>query len=164
VNSIARVALLAICTASAAASARPAQSPPAKPPVAQKAASQNSQRQSPSAQSSKNQAKQQPEFNPMRAIHDVEVGKFYMKRGELTGAIARFKDAMLYKPHYAEARVLLGEAYEKNDDPQNAITYYKQYLEILPNTPESKKVRERMTALEKKLADENHASAAKNPQ
>lgn len=100
----------------------------------------------------------------MRAIHDVEVGKFYMKRGDLAGAIARFKDAMLYKPHYAEARLLLGQAYEKNDDPQNAITYYKQYLEILPNTPESKKVRERIAALEKKLADDNHVSAAKNPQ
>lgn len=100
----------------------------------------------------------------MRAIHDVEVGKFYMKRGDLAGAIARFKEAMLYKPHYAEARLLLGQAYEKKDDPQNAITYYKQYLEILPNTPESKKVRERIAALEKKLADEDHASTAKNPQ
>lgn len=100
----------------------------------------------------------------MRAIHDVEVGKFYMKRGDLAGAIARFKEAMLYKPHYAEARLLLGEVYEKEDDPQDAITYYKQYLEILPNTTESKKVRERIATLQKKLADEDHASAEKNPQ
>jgi tetratricopeptide (TPR) repeat protein len=159
VNSIAKVALLAICATGAGLSAGAAQNPPAKPPVAQK-----SQEQSSSAQTSKSQSKQEPEFNPMRAIHDVEVGKFYMKRGDLAGAIARFKDAMLYKPHYAEARLLLGQAYEKNDDPQNAITYYKQYLEILPNTPESKKVRERIAALEKKLADDNHVSAAKNPQ
>ena len=158
-NSIGKVALLAICGAFAAAPAGAAQNPKTKPP-----ASQNSQAQSSSAQTSKGQARQGPEFNPMRAIHDVEVGKFYMKRGDLAGAIARFKDAMLYKPHYAEARLLLGRAYEKKDDPQNAISYYKQYLEILPNTPESKKVRERIAALEKKLADEDRASAEKNPQ
>ena len=157
-NAICKVALLAICAASPAASPSATQNPRAKPP-----ASQSSPAQSSSAQSSKGQSKQEPEFNPMRAIHDVEVGKFYMKRGDLAGAIARFKDAMLYKPHYAEARLLLGQAYEKEDDPQNAIMYYKQYLEILPNTPESKKVRERIAALERKLAAEDHASAQKNP-
>lgn len=158
-NSICKVALLAICGAFAAAAAGATQNPKTEHP-----ASQNSQAQSSSAQTSKGRAKQEPEFNPMRAIHDVEVGKFYMKRGDLAGAIARFKDAMLYKPHYAEARLLLGQAYEKKDDPQNAISYYKQFLEILPNTPESKKVRERIAALQKKLADENHTSVEKNLQ
>ena len=156
-HSITKVALLAICAAGGGTAAHATKNPPAESPAVQ-----NSRAPSSSAQSSKNQPKQEPEFNPMRAIHDVEVGKFYMKRGELTGAIARFKDAMLYKPHYAEARLLLGEAYEKKDDPQNAIIYYKQYLEILPNTPESKKVRERIAALKKKLGDESHASIAKH--
>lgn len=155
-NAFATAVLLAICAVSCGPACA-SQNPQTKHP-----AGQDSQTQSSSAHSSNDQRK--PEFNPMRAIHDVEVGKFYMKRGDLAGAIARFKEAMLYKPHYAEARLLLGQAYEKKDDPQNAITYYKQYLEILPNTPESKKVRERIAALEKKLADEDHASTAKNPQ
>jgi len=92
-----------------------------------------------------------PTYNPMRAVHDVEVGKFYMKRGDVDGAIARFKDAMLYKPNYAEPCLQLGQAYEKKDDPHRAIDYYQRYLKILPATPESKKVRERIAKLEEKL-------------
>ncbi|MGH9866317.1 MAG: tetratricopeptide repeat protein [Candidatus Acidiferrales bacterium] len=92
-----------------------------------------------------------PTYNPMRAVHDVEVGKFYMKRGDVDGAIARFKDAMQYKPNYAEPCLQLGEAYEKKDDPASAIDYYQRYLKILPGAPESKKVRERIAKLEEKL-------------
>jgi outer membrane protein assembly factor BamD (BamD/ComL family) len=87
----------------------------------------------------------------MRAVHDVEVGKFYMKRGDVNGAIARFKDAVQYKPNYAEPCLQLGQAYEKKDDPATAIDYYQRYLKILPDTPESKKVRERIAKLEQKL-------------
>lgn len=94
----------------------------------------------------------------MLAVHDVEVGKFYMKRGDVDGAIARFKDAMQHKPNYAEPCLLLGEAYEKKDDPVAAISYYRQYLKILPNAPESKKVRERMGALQEKMKKDKQAS------
>ena len=99
-----------------------------------------------------------PTYNPMRAVHDVEVGKFYMKRGDVEGAIARFKDAMLYKPNYAEPCLQLGQAYEKKDDPATAIDYYQRYLKILPDTPESKKVRERIAKLEEKLQKDKSAA------
>ncbi|HKV27873.1 MAG TPA: tetratricopeptide repeat protein [Candidatus Acidoferrales bacterium] len=99
-----------------------------------------------------------PTYNPMRAVHDVEVGKFYMKRGDIDGAIARFKDAMQYKPHYAEPCLQLGQAYEKKNDPATAVDYYQRYLKILPSTPESKKVRERIAKLEAKLEKEKSAA------
>lgn len=92
-----------------------------------------------------------PAYNPYRAVHDVEVGKFYLKRGDLAGAIARFKEAMLYKDNYAEPRMLLGEAYEKNNDPATAIHYFEEYLKILPESPDSKKVREQIAELQEKL-------------
>lgn len=123
----------------------------------------NTEANAASTQRSKAQPEETRVFNPMRSIHDVEVGKFYMKRGDLAGAIARFKDAILYKPHYAEARLLLGEAYEKNNDPHRAVNYYRQYLEILPNAAESKKVRERIAALQEKIANAKAASSSKNP-
>ncbi len=126
-------------------------------------AATNSEGNAGGAQQTKAQPEETREFNPMRAVHDVEVGKFYMKRGDLAGAIARFKDAILYKPHYAEARLLLGEAYEKNNDPQRAVNYYRQYLEILPNAAESKKVKERIAALQEKMANGKAASSPKNP-
>lgn len=105
---------------------------------------------------------QEQNFDPMRAVHDLDVGKFYMKRGDLGGAIARFKDALLYKPHYAEACLLLGQAYEKSNDPGRAITYYQKYVKILPNTRESKKLRGRIVALQEKIAKDKPASASKN--
>ena len=94
----------------------------------------------------------------MRAVHDVEVGKFYMRRGDIDGAIARFKDAMQYKPNYAEPCLQLGEAYEKKDDPANAIDYYQRYLKILPGTTESKKVRERIVKLQEQLKKDKAAT------
>ncbi|MHB8541756.1 MAG: tetratricopeptide repeat protein [Candidatus Acidiferrales bacterium] len=99
-----------------------------------------------------------PKYNPMRAVHDVSVGKFYMKRDDIHGAIARFKDAIEYKPNYAEPCLLLGQAYEKKGDPARAIDYYQQYLKILPSTPESKKVRERIAKLQEKIKREKSAS------
>lgn len=92
----------------------------------------------------------QPVYNPTLAAHDVEVGKFYMKRGEIDGAIARFKDALRYKPNYAEPCLLLGQAYEQKHDSASAIDYYRQYLKILPNASESKKVRKRIAELQEK--------------
>jgi tetratricopeptide (TPR) repeat protein len=117
-------------------------------------ASQNQQAPPPQAQ--------ERNFDPMRAVHDVDVGKFYMKRGDLGGAIARFKDALLYKPHYAEACLLLGQAYEKSNDPGRAITYYQKYVKILPNTHESKKLRVRIAVLQEKIAKDKPASTSKN--
>lgn len=92
----------------------------------------------------------QPVYNPTLAAHDVEVGKFYMKRGEIDGAIARFKDALRYKPNYAEPCLLLGQAYEQKHDSASAINYYRQYLKILPIASESKKVRKRIAELQEK--------------
>ncbi|HEV2488645.1 MAG TPA: tetratricopeptide repeat protein [Candidatus Acidoferrales bacterium] len=95
--------------------------------------------------------KQTAFYNPYRAVHDVEVGKFYLKRGDFDGAIGRFKEALLYKDNYAEPRLLLGEAYEKKGDPSTAIRYYQEYLKILPRSAESARVRERIARLQEKI-------------
>ena len=92
-----------------------------------------------------------PTYNPMLAVHDVEVGKFYMKRGDIDGAIARYKDALRYRPNYAEPCLLLAQAYEQKHDPASAIDYYEQYLKILPDTSESKRVRKRIADLQDKM-------------
>lgn len=81
-----------------------------------------------------------------------------MKRGDLHAAIARFKDAIAYKPNYAEPCLLLGQVYEKKNDPVRAIQYYQQFLKILPSTPESKKVRERIARLQAKMKKEKSVS------
>jgi outer membrane protein assembly factor BamD (BamD/ComL family) len=104
-------------------------------------------------------AKEAPSYNALRATHDVEVGKFYLDRGDLHAAISRFKAALLYKKDYAEPCLLLGKAYEKKSDPRTAIHYYKQFLKILPSGPDSKKVREHIAKLQDQLKKENVAAA-----
>jgi tetratricopeptide (TPR) repeat protein len=121
------------------------------------AAAQSSQ----AKQGSHAPAQQAPSYNPLRAVHDVEVGKFYLDRGDLDAAINRFKDALRYKKDYAEPCLLLGKAYDKKSDPEAALRYYQQYLKILPDSSESKKVRERIAKLRDKLKKEN-ASAGRD--
>jgi tetratricopeptide (TPR) repeat protein len=88
--------------------------------------------------------------NSALAQHDVDIGKFYLKRGDVDGAIARYKDALQCRPNFAEAYLLLGQAYEQKRDPLSAISYYQQYLRVLPSGSESKKVRKRIVELQEK--------------
>lgn len=94
---------------------------------------------------------QTPAHNPALAQHDLDVGKFYEKRGDLDGAIARYKDALRDKPNFAEPCLLLGHAYEQKHDSAAAIGYYQQYIKILPNTSESKKLTKRIAELQEKM-------------
>lgn len=99
-----------------------------------------------------------PDYNPRLAAHDIEVGKFYAKRGDLDGAIARYKDALQHKANYAEPCLLLGQAYEQKNDATSAIRYYQQYLKILPNASESKKIHKRIEELQEKVKKSPGAS------
>lgn len=85
-------------------------------------------------------------YNPYRADKDLEVGEYYLKLKDYKGALARFQDALMYKPNDAMANLRMAECYEKMNDPAQAAVHYREYLRILPNGPESKKARK---ALEK---------------
>lgn len=96
-------------------------------------------------------AEQTPGSNPALAEHDLDVGKFYQKRGDVDGAIARYKDALRYKPDFAEPCLLLGQAYEQKRDFSTAIRYYQQYRKILPGTSEARKLGKRISELQKRM-------------
>jgi len=85
------------------------------------------------------------------AEKDLEVGQFYMKKGDVDAAIDRFQDAIKLKPNFARPRLLLGEAYEKKGDKGQALKYYKEYLEVLPKAPDAGKIRKRIEKLTKEL-------------
>jgi cytochrome c-type biogenesis protein CcmH/NrfG len=91
------------------------------------------------------------------AAKDVEVGQFYMRKGDVDAAIDRFQDAIKQKPNFARPRVLLGEAYEKKGDKAQALKYYKEYLEVLPKAPDAAKIRKRIEKLSKEL-DKNSSA------
>ncbi len=85
-------------------------------------------------------------FNPYRATKDDEVGEYYLKLKDYKGALARFQDALDYKPNDAIANFRMAQCYEKMNDPVQAAVHYREYLRILPNGPFAKDARK---ALEK---------------
>jgi tetratricopeptide (TPR) repeat protein len=86
-------------------------------------------------------------YDPYPAEQDVEVGLFYLHKGNVDAAIDRFKDAIQVRPNFAKPRLLLAEAYEKKGDKGEALKYYKEYLQVFPAAPDSKNVRKRIEKL-----------------
>ena len=94
-------------------------------------------------------------WNPYRAGKDDEVGDYYFKRKNYKAALARYQDALIYKDHDAIANFRMAQCYEKLNQPDEAITHYKEYLRILPNgefSKDARKALERLGAPEKKSA------------
>jgi tetratricopeptide (TPR) repeat protein len=92
-------------------------------------------------------AQQNTAYDPVPAEHDIDVGTFYMRKGDIDAAIARFKDAIRRKSNFAKPRLLLGEAYEKKGDPSTAAKYYKEYLQVSPHAPDAKKIKKKIDKL-----------------
>ena len=91
-----------------------------------------------------------PAWDPFHAQQDIDVGMFYLHKGDIDAAISRFEHAISLRANFAKPRLLLAECYEKKDDPSEAVRYYKEYLQVLPNAPDAKKVREKIAKLSQK--------------
>jgi tetratricopeptide (TPR) repeat protein len=91
-----------------------------------------------------------PAWDPFHAQQDIDVGMFYLHKGDVDAAISRFEHAVSLRANFAKPRLLLAECYEKKGDPSEALRYYKEYLQVLPNAPDAKKVREKIEKLSKK--------------
>ena len=102
-------------------------------------------------------------WNPMKAMKDIEVGDFYFKvKQNYPAAISRYREALEYKPHDAEATFKLAEALNKTGDTAGAIENYEAYLKILPDGPYANKAHEALDKL--KMAGAGTAKAAAKPQ
>lgn len=99
--------------------------------------------------SSATAAPEQPQWDPFHAEQDVEVGTFYMHKGDSDAAIGRFEDAIRLNPKLAKPRYLLAEIYEKKNNTARAIQYYKEYLQVYPDAPDAKKVEKKIEKLSK---------------
>lgn len=88
-----------------------------------------------------------PAWDPFHAQQDIEVGEFYLHKGDLDAAITRFEDAVRLRANFAKPRLLLAETYEKKGDKAEALRYYKEYLQILPNPPDAKKIHQKIEKL-----------------
>lgn len=100
-------------------------------------------------------------FNPYRAEKNVEIGRYYLKKGNYDAAIERFEEAARYKPRFAVPQRLLGEAYEKKGDKAQAVQAYQKYLEILPHASDADKIQKHILRLKRELDQENASRPAR---
>jgi tetratricopeptide (TPR) repeat protein len=92
-------------------------------------------------------APDQPTWDPLRAERDLEVGQYYMHKGDLDAAIDRFEDAALAKPGYAVPYRFLGECQEKKGRKRDAIKSYTRYLDLFPHAEDKEKVEKKIEKL-----------------
>src|SRR3981189_3867126 len=120
-------------------------SKPATPPDDMKPKSKGKQKRDSATQT----APDQPAWDPLRAEKDLEVGQYYMKKGDVDAAIDRFEDATLAKPGYAIPFRFLGQAQEKKGLKKQAIKSYQRYLDLYPHAEDRGKIQKRIDRLRK---------------
>jgi tetratricopeptide (TPR) repeat protein len=125
----------------------PADTPP-KPPDAPKS------KPKPNTDTATTSAPDQPTWDPLRAEKDIEVGKFYMHKGDIDAAIDRFEDAVTAKPGYAIPFRYLGECYEKKNRKKPAVKAYQRYLDLYPHAEDADKVRKKIEKLNQEIDKE----------
>lgn len=96
-------------------------------------------------------APDQPTWDPLRADRDMQVGEYYMHKGDIDAAIDRFQDAILAKPGYGLPFRYLGEAQEKKGFRKPAIKSYQRYLELVPKAEDADKVKRKIEKLYKEI-------------
>jgi tetratricopeptide (TPR) repeat protein len=128
----------------------PAQNPPPQPP------DDPNPKPKPNTDSPVESAPDQPKWDPLRADKDVDVGKYYMKKGDYDAAIDRFLDATEAKPGYAIPFRFLGECYEKQGKKKPAVKAYQRYLDLFPHAEDGDKVRKKIEKLHQEIDKEKN--------
>jgi tetratricopeptide (TPR) repeat protein len=100
-------------------------------------------------------APDQPAWDPLRAEKDIEVGQYYMHKGDLDAAIDRFQDATTAKPGYAVPFRYLAEAQEKKGLKKAAIKSYQRYLDLYPHAEGGDKIRKKIDKLRAETEKKN---------
>ena len=149
-RTLADLATLTICGVFLCVAQVNAQDPPASAPPP----TQPQPKQKKNVDSAVNSAPDQPKWDPLRAEKDIEIGKFYMKKGDVDAAIDRFEDATTAKPGFAIPFLYLGEAYEKKGKKKPAVKAYQRYLDLYPHAEGGDKIRKKIEKLNKEIDKE----------
>jgi tetratricopeptide (TPR) repeat protein len=145
------IAVAAVCFAARPAFAQDQPPPPPQPPPS---GPQEPAKPKPNMDSAAQSAPDQPKWDPLRAEKDLQVGKYYMDKGDLDAAIDRFMDAADSKPGYAIPYRYLGEVYEKKGQKKPAVKAYQRYLDLYPKAEDGDKIRKKIEKLHKEIDKE----------
>lgn len=86
-------------------------------------------------------------WDPLRAEKDLEVGQYYLRKGDMDAAIDRFQDAAAAKPGYAIPFRFLGEAQERKGLKRDALKSYSRYLDLYPHAEDKEKIEKKIEKL-----------------
>jgi tetratricopeptide (TPR) repeat protein len=120
--------------------------------LAQNPAPKDAAKPKPNTDTATQNAPDQPMWDPLRAEKDIEVGQYYMRKGDVDAAIDRFQDAALAKPGYAIPFRLLGEAQEKKGLKRDALKSYTRYLDLYPHAEDKEKIERKIEKLREAVA------------
>lgn len=138
--------------------------PPPPPPAAGESSSRNADSDSvptpPKTDAEKDLAAL-PAMDRLAAVKDIEIGTYYMNKGNLDAAIDRLHDAAVSYPTYAEPWRLMGIAYEKKGLLGEAIKADQEYLRLYPHAQIRKKLEAHIENLQKKQQREAEKHPAK---
>ena len=98
-------------------------------------------------------------YDPLRAEKDLEIGKYYMRKGDVDAAMDRFQDAIDAKPGYALPFRFLGEAQEKKGLKKQAIKSYTRYLDLLPRADDADKIHKKIDKLYSEVEKERKSAS-----
>lgn len=102
-----------------------------------------------------------PAMDRLAAVKDIEIGTYYMNKGNLDAAIDRLRDAAVSYPTYAEPWRLMGIAYEKKGNLGEAIKCDQEYLRLYPHAQIRKKLEAHIEDLQKKQQREAQKHSGK---
>ncbi len=163
-------ALAFIFAVSLFAGAAHAQTPPPPPPPPPPAAGESSSKTDPVSLDQpppppKTDAEKDlaalPAMDRLAAVKDIEIGTYYMNKGNLDAAIDRLHDAAVSYPTYAEPWRLMGIAYEKKGILGEAIKADQEYLRLYPHAQIRKKLEAHIEELQKKQQHDAQKHPAK---
>jgi tetratricopeptide (TPR) repeat protein len=135
-----------------------AQDQPPPPPDKPAAPADKPKPPKPNTDNATQSAPDQPTWDPLRAEKDMQVGQYYMHKGDVDAAIDRFEDATLAKPGYALPFRYLGEAQEKKGMKKKAIKSYQRYLDLYPKAEDKDKIQKKIEKLYKDVEKEKKSS------
>jgi tetratricopeptide (TPR) repeat protein len=138
--------------------------PPPTPPAAGESSSKNADADAvpvpPKTDAEKDLAAL-PAMDRLTAVKDIEIGTYYLNKGNLDAAIDRLHDAAVSYPTYAEPWRLMGIAYEKKGQLGEAIKADQEYLRLYPHAQIRKKLEAHIQDLQKKQQREAQKHPAK---
>lgn len=90
--------------------------------------------------------------DPLKARKNFEIGLYYARQGRYDAALIRFRQAILFKPDFADAKWKFLEMLGKKKDWQNLLDFSTSYLQDANMAPYRKQLSALQAKAQKELA------------